>query len=92
MASNEAASMPPITTVPRTCREMAPAPVAVHKGTQPRMNANAVIKIGRNLTFAPDRAASINVLPFSCSTLANSTIRMAFLADRPMSMTRPIWA
>ena len=31
-------------------------------------------------------------LPSSTPILANSTMRMAFLAARPMSMTRPIWA
>ncbi len=47
MASKVAASMPPITTDPSTCREMPPAPVAVHSGTQPRMKAKAVIRMGR---------------------------------------------
>ena len=30
--------------------------------------------------------------PFSCSILANSTIRMAFFAARPISITKPICA
>ena len=42
--------------------------------------------------FGPSRVASIRGLPFSYSILANSTMRMAFLAARPISMTRPIWA
>ncbi len=34
-----AAIIPPITVVPMICRATAPAPLAVHSGTQPRMNA-----------------------------------------------------
>ena len=87
-----AASMPPMTAVPMTCREMAPAPLAMASGTQPRMKAKEVMRIGRSRSFAPSSAASTSGRPFSYSILANSTIRMAFLAARPMSMTRPIWA
>ena len=47
-ASSVAAIMPPITQVPSTCREMAPAPEASQSGTQPRMKANAVIRMGRS--------------------------------------------
>ena len=92
IARNEAASMPPITTLPSTRREMAPAPVAVHNGTHPKRNANDVIRIGRNRSFAPVSAASIRVAPLSYSILANSTIRMAFFAESPINMTRPICA
>ncbi len=87
-----AASMPPMTTVPRIRRETAPEPVAVQSGTQPRMKANEVIKIGRNRMRAPVSAASMRDLPFSYSSRANSTMRIAFLAARPMSITRPICA
>ena len=48
MASSVAASMPVITTVPRIRRAAAPDPVAIHSGTQPRMKANDVIRIGRS--------------------------------------------
>ena len=85
-----AASMPPMTVVPIICRATDPAPDAVHNGTQPRINAKEVIRIGRRRSLAPSSAASTRGLPFSYSSLANSTIRMAFLAARPMSITRPI--
>src|SRR5262249_11890093 len=39
-ARQVAASMPATTTVPRIWRDVAPAPWAIHKGTQPRMKAN----------------------------------------------------
>src|SRR5271163_2876630 len=60
-----AASIPPITTVPSTLRETAPAPVAVHKGTMPRINAKAVIRIGLRRSRAAASAASTNGCPFS---------------------------
>ena len=86
-----AATIPPITVVPMICRATAPAPLAVHNGTQPRMKASEVIRIGRRRRRAPSMAASASGLPFSNSSLANSTIRIAFLAARPISITRPIW-
>ncbi len=84
--------MPPITAVPNTRREIAPAPDALQSGTQPRMNANAVIRIGRKRSFAAINAASSADLPLSNSILANSTIRMAFFAASPISITSPICA
>ena len=56
------ASMPPMTALPRICRESAPEPVAIASGTQPRMNANEVIKMGRRRRRAPSRAASCDGL------------------------------
>ena len=85
-----AAIIPPITVVPMIWRATEPAPVAVHNGTQPRTNANDVIKIGRRRSLAPASAASARGFPFSYSSLANSTIKIAFLAAKPMSITSPI--
>ena len=59
-----AASMPPITVVPMIWRATEPAPEAVHSGTQPRINANDVIRIGRSRSRAPSSAASTRSLPF----------------------------
>src|SRR5262249_24384267 len=47
-AIHVAANIPPITTVPMMRRAMAPAPVAAHNGTVPRINAKEVIRMGRN--------------------------------------------
>src|SRR5664279_876149 len=44
--------MPPMTAKPITCRDNAPAPLALASGTQPRMNAKLVIQIGRRRSFA----------------------------------------
>jgi D-alanine--poly(phosphoribitol) ligase subunit 1 len=49
-----------------------------------------LMRIGRSRRRAPSSAASMSGLPFSYSALANSTIKIAFLAARPISMTRPI--
>src|SRR5580658_4749339 len=43
-----AASIPPMTAVPIIWRATEPAPLAVQSGTQPRINANDVIRIGRS--------------------------------------------
>ena len=88
-----AAVIPANTAVPSDQREADPAPVAIMSGMTPRMNANDVMRIGRNRSLEPSIAAStIDIPSFSCFVFANSTIRIAFLAARPRSMTRPIWA
>ena len=87
-----AMSMPENTAMPITLRDSAPAPDAVSSGTTPRMNANAVMRMGRNRSFAALSAASMSGFPWSYSIFANSTIRMAFFAARPMSMISPICA
>ena len=81
IAMTDAASMPPMTAVPMICR---PTPLRRKrsKGQQPRMNANEVIKIGRSRRRAAfQRRIDNRLRPFSNSTLANSTIRIAFFAD-----------
>ncbi len=91
MAMKVAASMPPMTGQPRAWRLAAPAPLEVTRGTQPRINASEVITMGRKRRRAASRADSMRVIPSSCFITANSTIRMAFLAANPTSVTRPIW-
>src|SRR6267143_15491 len=90
LAMSVSVSIPPITTVPRIRRPTAPAPAAVHNGTQPRINANEVMKRARRRTRTPSSAASTSGIPPSYATLANSTMRIAFLAARPITMSRPI--
>ena len=83
-------SIPENTAVPKACRISAPAPVPSTSGTTPRMKASDVIRIGRSRSFAASSTASAAVAPASCRCLANSTIRIAFLAARPIRTTRPI--
>ena len=66
---NVSTIMPPITAVPITCRAIEPAPDAVQSGTQPRMNANDVIRRGRKRSLAASSAASTRGLPLSYSIL-----------------------
>ena len=40
--------IPPMTTVPRVWREIAPEPEAIQSGRQPRMKAKEVIRMGRS--------------------------------------------
>ena len=87
-----AISIPEKTVTPITLRDSAPAPDAVRSGTTPRMNANAVIRMGLNRSRADEIAASITPMPWSCCIFANSTMRIAFFAARPISMMRPICA
>ena len=85
-----AASIPPNTPVPSELRLPAPAPVAMTSGTTPRMNAKLVMRIGRKRSLAAWIAASRNDSPFPWRTLANSTMRMAFFAASPTTVTRPM--
>src|SRR6266566_1247593 len=80
MAIPEAAIIPPITVEPSTRRATAPEPLANQSGRRPKMKAKEVIRIGRRRRRAPSRAASRSGLPFSYSSLANSTIRIALFA------------
>ena len=82
--------MPPNTAVPSARWPAAPAPVAITSGTTPRMNANDVIKIGRNRMRAASAAASRMLLPSLRRLRANSTIRIAFLLASAMISTMPI--
>ena len=86
-----AVSMPKNTPVPIECRLCAPAPLAISSGATPRMNANEVIRIGRNRSRAASIAASRMERPWARSSVANSTIRIAFLAASPTTTSSPIW-
>ncbi len=85
-----AAIMPAKTGVPTECRLNLAAPVAVTSGTSPRTNATEVIITARNRVRAPSSAASRMPMPSSRRSLANSTIRMPFLAASAISTTKPI--
>ncbi len=87
-----AASMPEKTDVPTARRLICAAPWAKTNGTSPRMKAKEVIITERKRMRAPFVAASTMEEPCSRCSLANSTIRMPFLAARAISTTRPICA
>ena len=81
--------MPPITPVPMARWAPELAPVAMASGSTPRMNANDVIRIGRKRRREASSVDSTRPLPSAYRSFANSTIRIAFLADRPMMVIRP---
>jgi hypothetical protein len=55
------------------------------------MKANEVIKIGRKRARAPSIAAFVKSIPLRRLCMANSTIKMAFLASNPISMIKATW-
>ncbi len=79
-----AVSMPPMTAMPISFWLADPALLAMASGRTPRRNAMEVIRIGRILSRAASTAASSAERPSSCSSRANSTMRMAFLAPSPI--------
>ena len=83
--------MPPSTPVPMARWLAEPAPVASTSGSTPRPKASEVITIGRKRRCAAASADSITPLPCACRSFANSMIRIAFFADRPMIVIRPTW-
>ena len=83
--------IPKNTPVPIPCRLAEPGPLAKTSGNIPRMKASDVITMGRNRKCAAFTTALTTVFPFSTSSLANSTIRIAFLATNQISITNPIW-
>ena len=91
MPIDVANSMPANTPVPSECRLPAPAPLAMTSGETPRMNANEVMRIGRNRSRAASTAASRRLVPRLRISFANSTIRIAFLAASPTTVIRPTW-
>ena len=58
-------------------------------GKVPKMNASEVMMMGRNRKCAAASAASTGLLPSASRSFANSMIRMAFFADRPMMVMSP---
>ena len=92
MAIVVAASIPPNTVKPIVRLATAPAPVATTSGITPKINAIEVITIGRKRRLTASSVEVIRSSPRSTRTLANSTIRMAFFAARPISVIKPICA
>ena len=83
-------SIPPIEPVPRARLPLAPAPVANIMGRRPMIMASEVMRMGRRRAVAPWMAALTTDMPVRRRSTANSTIRMAFLARRPISMMSAI--
>ena len=81
-----------MTPVPMAFWAPEPAPLAMASGKTPNMKASEVIRIGRSRCARRlQRRPRSSSMPCSTFALANSTMRMAFLADRPMVVSRPTW-
>ena len=92
MAKLVAASIPPSTVQPIVLRATELAPEAKANGNTPRINAMDVIKIGRKRSRTASNVAGITAIPLSTRSLANSTINIAFFADKPINVIKPICA
>ena len=82
---------PPTITQPSAMRASAPAPDASTSGRPPSTVQIIVIITGRSRMVDACSIASRTPMPRSRNWLANSTIRMPFLAMTPTSSTSPIW-
>ena len=81
MPSTVAAIMPPMTPMPIEFCAPEPAPLAIASGKTPRMKAKEVIESGADAARRQQRRFDQS---HACilRSMANSTIRMAFLADK----------
>ena len=68
---------------------MAPAPVEMASGNTPKMKAMEVIRMGRKRSRQASSVASSRPRPRRRMVLANSMIRIAFLADKPITAMSP---
>ena len=69
----------------------ADGPVARIIGINPTTNANEVMIIGRKRNFAASNEDAKSDFPARRRWMAYSTIRMAFLANNPISMIKATW-
>ena len=74
--------------MPTRLSDAAPREKAI--GTEPRIVASDVMRIGRKRSAAASLAASCQELPSSRRWLATSTMRMPFFVTKPMSTIEPI--
>ena len=84
-------SMPPTVPTPMEILPLAPTPVENISGNIPKIIVNEVIRIALNLAFAADIAAIVIDIPSALLADAYSVIKIAVLANRPISIKRPIW-
>ena len=83
-------NIPPMAAVPKVRLPCAPTPKANIIGSKPTTMAKEVIKIGRKRAAAPKTAAQVMLIPMRRRSNANSTIKMAFFANKPINMIKAI--
>jgi hypothetical protein len=84
-------SIPPTVPTPIEMLPFAPTPVANIMGNIPKTIVSEVIRIALNLALAAERAAMTIDIPSALRADAYSVSRIAVLASRPISISRPIW-
>lgn len=65
-------------------------PVAMAKGSKPKIIVNDVIKMGRKRTAAASNAAARMLIPCRRRAEAYSVNRMAVFDNRPINMISPV--
>ena len=83
-------NIPPMAPAPSVLLPLAPTPLANIKGNSPITMASEVIRIGRRRAEAPSTAAETTLMPERRRSSANSVIRMAFFASKPINMMSDI--
>ena len=84
-------NMPENTAMPMARRISLPAPLPTMSGITPAQNAIDVMRMGRSRMRQACTMASNSASPRSSSSLANSTIRIAFLLVRPTVVSIAAW-
>ena len=69
---------------------LAPTPNENIIGNKPTIIAKEVIKIGRKRALAPKTAAQVMLIPILRRSKANSVIKIAFLANKPINIIKAI--
>ena len=83
--------IPPTTPTANARFPLAPAPPAITSGIIPAIIVTTVMRIGRRRSRQASNAASGIDKPCARRSDANSVMRIAVLANRPISMITPVW-
>jgi hypothetical protein len=90
-ASTVPVIMPPSTPVPMARWLAEPAPLAMASGSTPSTEGHRGHDDGAEAQMRGFQGRLDHPLPWACRSLANSMIKIAFLADRPMMVISPTW-
>ena len=89
--SNIEKKIPEIKTIPIVNLDSNPAPEPITSGITPTIVEIPVITIGLNLFLHAKISDSKDFFPRDFNCLANSTIKIPFLAAIPIKIINPIW-
>ena len=83
--------IPVTNTIPIVSLDSYPAPDPTRSGAIPMTVEKPVIIIGLNLILQASIMELYELFPFIFICLANSTIKIPFLAEIPIKIISPIW-